>query len=122
VLTILFAYSSFPLRLSAGVGFVVSVLSSVIGAAYLLRGLLVGAAVGGWTSLVVLLAFFNGVTILLLSMLGEYVVRTLNQVSALEPYHVIQRVDARAYYREPDDRLRRFLGRPPGWERRDLAA
>ncbi len=40
----------------------------------------------------VLLAFFNGVTIALLSMLGEYIVRTLNAVSAQEPYHVVDRV------------------------------
>jgi undecaprenyl-phosphate 4-deoxy-4-formamido-L-arabinose transferase len=39
----------------------------------------------------VMLAFFNGVTIALLSMLGEYVVRTLNSVSANEPYHVVER-------------------------------
>jgi hypothetical protein len=59
---------------------------------YLLRGAFSDSNVEGWTSLVVLLAFFNGVTIALLSMLGEYVVRTLNSVSAHEPYHVVERV------------------------------
>ena len=39
-----------------------------------------------------LLSVFNGVTIALLSMLGEYVVRTLNAVSAQETYHVVERV------------------------------
>jgi glycosyltransferase involved in cell wall biosynthesis len=92
VATILFSYSSFPLRLAAFVGFVISVLSFVIGVAYLIRGAVSDSSVEGWTSLIVLLAFFNGVTIALLSMLGEYVVRTLNSVSAHEPYHVVERV------------------------------
>lgn len=92
VATILFSYSSFPLRLAAFFGFVVSALSFLIGAVYLLRGVLSDSHVEGWTSLVVLLAFFNGVTIALLSMLGEYVVRTLNSVSAHEPYHIVERV------------------------------
>jgi multidrug resistance efflux pump len=48
--------------------------------------------VEGWTTTVVLLALFNGFTIALLSMLGEYVVRTLNAVSAHESYHVVDRV------------------------------
>ena len=92
VATILFSYSSFPLRLAAFVGFVISVLSFLIGVAYLIRGAVSDSSVEGWTSLIVLLAFFNGVTIALLSMLGEYVVRTLNSVSAHEPYHVVERV------------------------------
>jgi polyisoprenyl-phosphate glycosyltransferase len=92
VATILFSYSSFPLRLAAFLGFVVATGAFAIGAFYLVHGIVSGSRVSGWTSLVVLLSFFNGVTIALLSMLGEYVVRTLNSVSAHEPYHVIERV------------------------------
>jgi glycosyltransferase involved in cell wall biosynthesis len=92
VATILFSYSSFPLRLAAFFGFLVSAFSFLIGAFYLIQGVVTGSNVEGWTSLIVLLAFFNGVTIALLSMLGEYVVRTLNSVSAHEPYHVVERV------------------------------
>ncbi|UYM06534.1 glycosyltransferase family 2 protein [Solicola gregarius] len=92
VLTILFAYSSFPLRVAAGIGALVAVLSFLLGAVYLVRAMVGEATVPGWTSMIVLLAFFNGVTIALLSMLGEYVVRTLNTVSALQPYHVVDRV------------------------------
>ena len=44
------------------------------------------------TDIAVLLSVFNGVTIALLSMLGEYVVRTLNAVSAHDTYHVVERV------------------------------
>lgn len=92
VLRILFSYSSFPLRLSAAIGFVISALSFVVGGVFVVRGVLGDAHVEGWTSLIVLMSFFNGVIILMLSMLGEYVVRTLNQVTAIEPYHVVAEV------------------------------
>lgn len=92
VLTILFSYSSYPLRFAALVGFAISGLSFVLGGVYLVRGLVGSTQVEGWTSLVVLLAIFNGFTIALLSMLGEYVTRTLNAVSAQDTYHVSQRV------------------------------
>jgi len=64
------------------------------GAFYLVRSFFVETAVPGWTTIAVLLAVFNGITIALLSMLGEYVVRTLNAVSAEESYHVMERVSS----------------------------
>lgn len=90
VLTILFSYSAFPLRLSAAIGAVVALLAFLTGTVYLVLGLTGETTVPGWTSLAVLLSFFNGVTIMLLSMLGEYVVRTLNQTSSRAPYHVVE--------------------------------
>ena len=92
VLTILFSYSSFPLRFGALLGFGVSAVSLLLGAYYLLTGLFGHTHVQGWTTTVVLLSIFNGFTIALLSMLGEYVVRTLNAVSSEDSYHVISRV------------------------------
>ncbi|MCI0687887.1 MAG: glycosyltransferase family 2 protein [Sporichthyaceae bacterium] len=92
VLTILFSYSSYPLRLGALIGFAISGLSFVLGGIYLVRGMFGSPQIEGWTTLVVLLAIFNGFTIALLSMLGEYVTRTLNAVSAQDTYHVSQRV------------------------------
>lgn len=92
VLTILFSYSLFPLRLAAAAGFGIALISFTLGGVYLGIGLFSDTKVPGWTSLIVLLAMFNGVTITLLSMLGEYVVRTLNVVSVHETYHVVERV------------------------------
>jgi glycosyltransferase involved in cell wall biosynthesis len=95
VFTILFSYSSYPLRLAALTGFVVAAASFVLGGVYLVMGIFGQTKVQGWTTIVVLLAVFNGFTIALLSMLGEYVVRTLNTVSAHDTYHVVERVSAR---------------------------
>jgi len=92
VMTILFSYSSFPLRFLAAVGFGVAGLSFLLGVYYLGRGVFTDTKVQGWTTTVVLLSILNGFTIGLLSMLGEYVVRTLNAVSAQDTYQVADRV------------------------------
>ena len=94
VLTILFSYSVFPLRAAAALGFAVSAMSFLLGLFYLVRSFFVDSAVPGWTTIAVLLAVLNGVVIMLLSMLGEYVVRTLNAVSAVSTYHVARRVSS----------------------------
>ena len=92
VFAILFSYSLFPLRAAAAAGFVVALGSFLLGIFYLARAAFVDTPVAGWTTIAVLLAFFNGVVIALLSMLGEYVVRTLNAVSAVDTYHITERV------------------------------
>ncbi len=92
VTRILFSYTSFPLRAAAIAGFALSGLSFLLGAFYLIRGFMHSSEVQGWTTLVVLLSAFNGFIIAMLSMLGEYVVRTLNAVSVEQSFHVIQRV------------------------------
>ena len=42
-----------------------------------------------------LVSAFSGFIIALLSMIGEYVVRTLNTVSAEDSYHVVEKVAVR---------------------------
>lgn len=93
VLTILFSYSSWPLRTLATIGFGVAGIGFLIGAVYLVLGVLGQTQVEGWTSLIVLLSIFNGFTIAMLSMLGEYLIRTLNAVSATETYHLKGRAE-----------------------------
>ncbi len=92
VLTIMFSYSSYPLRAAAVAGFLLSIASFLLGAFYLVRGFVHHSAAPGFSTLVVLLAVFNGFIIAMLSMLGEYVVRTLNAVSVQQSFHVIERV------------------------------
>jgi hypothetical protein len=88
VFTILFNYSSYPLRFVGGVGIVVSAFSFLLGMFYLGIALFRGTRTPGWTTIVVLLSFCNGLLILILSMIGEYVVRMLNQISSSESFHV----------------------------------
>jgi glycosyltransferase involved in cell wall biosynthesis len=92
VMTILFSYSSFPLRLGALLGFVLAGLSFLFGAYLVISRVVNDTRVPGWTSLMVLLSMFNGFSIALLSILGEYVVRTLNAVSDPVTSHVAELV------------------------------
>jgi polyisoprenyl-phosphate glycosyltransferase len=88
VMRILFNYSSYPLHLVSFVGLAISGCSLLLGLYYLGKGLTGGVSVPGWVSLVLLLLFLNGIIILILSMLGEYTVRILNQTSSTESYQV----------------------------------
>jgi len=88
VMRILFSYSSFPLRFVATLGIVIAASSFALGSFYIVKNLFGNVAVAGWTTLVVLLSFFNGVTLTILGMLGEYVIRLLQQTSTDSGYHV----------------------------------
>jgi glycosyltransferase involved in cell wall biosynthesis len=96
VLRIMFSYSPVPLQLMAGLGAIVALTSFAIGVIYLVHGLAVGSRVEGWTTVIVLLTFLNGVVIAMVSMLGEYMVRTLRQVTDRRSYLVADKVDGRA--------------------------
>jgi len=89
VLRILFTYSSYPLRLVSLIGMVASFASLLLAAFFFVRGL-VADTMPGWASVAVMLSFFNGLSLLLLGMLGEYTVRVLQQVSRGQFYHVVQ--------------------------------
>lgn len=95
VLTILFNYSSYPLRFVGVVGLVVSSIGFLLGTYYLLLGLFRGSTSPGWLTLVVLVSFLSSTIILMLSMVGEYLIRLVNQSSSTEAFHVkeIVRVD-----------------------------
>jgi len=90
---ILFNYSAFPLHLVSTVGLVVSGCSFLLGLFYLGKAFFVGVSVPGWTTLVVLLAFHSSIVILILSILGEYVVRLLIQTSYSEIYEIREVID-----------------------------
>jgi glycosyltransferase involved in cell wall biosynthesis len=85
---ILFNYSAFPLHLMSAIGFGAASLAFIAGTYFLLRVLLFGSHVAGWASTIVLLSFFSGINIIIVSMLGEYVIRLVKQTSDRQPFHV----------------------------------
>ncbi len=88
VARLLFSYSSYPLKFLTALGFVISFSSFALGIIYFFRAVLSGTSVPGWPTVVVLLSFLNGFTIVLLGVIGEYVTRILNQVSYPQPYQL----------------------------------
>lgn len=88
VSVLLFNYSAFPVRMMSMVGILVSLFSFSLGSVYLIKQLVIGSAVAGWTTLVVLISFLGGLVILMLGVIGEYIVRTLNQLTDVQSYHI----------------------------------
>lgn len=88
VMRILFNYSSYPLRVVSIIGFVASFISVLVGVFYLARALFVGISVPGWATVVVLLAFLSGINTVIVSMLGEYLIRLVQQMSESNVYYV----------------------------------
>ncbi|KKK47480.1 hypothetical protein LCGC14_3154760, partial [marine sediment metagenome] len=79
VATILFNHSTIPLRFGAVFGFSVAGVSFFLGLYYLMLALVDIRSTPGWSTLVVLISFFNGILIMLLSIIGEYLVRVLRE-------------------------------------------
>ncbi len=93
VARLLFNYSSYPLKLLTGIGFVIASLSFLFGLFTVVRAVVVGTQVQGWTTLVVLLSFFNGFLIVMLGMLGEYISRIMTQISDQKSYQIKEFVE-----------------------------
>jgi glycosyltransferase involved in cell wall biosynthesis len=93
VARIIFNYSSYPLRAVSTLGFITAALAFLLGIYFLLRALVIGYDVPGWATVVVLLAFFNGINTVIISMLSEYVMRLLKQVSMGKPYQISEIVN-----------------------------
>ena len=88
VARILFNYSVWPLRYVSMTGMAVSGLSFIVGIILIINKLFDKVQVEGWTGVMVMLAFFNGVIVLMMGMLGEYTVRILQQISYKNIYNV----------------------------------
>ena len=89
---LLFNYSSFPLRLVSGIGILVSFLSFVGGIGYAAKSYFLGVSVPGWTTIVVLLSFLLGFTLIILGIMGEYMVRMMSQLASQQPYQIRERL------------------------------
>ena len=88
IFRLVFGYSAFPLRLLCGLGFLVAFFSYIFGFYYLVRGISGGTQVEGWLTLVVLLSFFQGMVLMIMAAMGEYLVRILAEVSNREAYRI----------------------------------
>ncbi len=83
------SFSDVPLRLSAYFGFAVSGASFVLGVYMLVRHLVFGATVAGYTYIIVSIFFTGGVLLLALGVIGEYIGRINTEVRN-RPLYVIK--------------------------------
>jgi dolichol-phosphate mannosyltransferase len=80
------AFSATPLRLVSAAGLVIGLLGLMFGAFTLIRGLVSDVPVEGWASLMVMTSVMGGMILLAISVLGEYVWRTLDEVRGRPVY------------------------------------
>ncbi len=87
-LTGLTAFSYLPLRIWSGVGAVVAMLAFAYGAYVTVEKLLFGNNLPGWPTVVAGIMFFNGIMLLSIGILGEYVGRIYEEVKQ-RPLYII---------------------------------
>ena len=93
---ILFNYSAYPLRFASTLGIAISILSFCFGLFHLFRAIFRGSSVPGWASIIVFLSITSGFLLLILGMVGEYLIRLLNQQSSSGNYHIKEAVNFNA--------------------------
>jgi len=81
VANLLFGHSVLPLRIAIAVGFTFSLLTALVGVALVAHYLINQSNVPGWTSVMVFMAGFCSIVVLILSTIGEYIIRILQEVT-----------------------------------------
>lgn len=84
------AYSDKPLRLAVRFGFLMAGFSFLFGIYILLRAMLYGSPIMGWSSLFVSLYFIGGIIIAILGILGIYLGKTFDE-SKKRPLYIVRR-------------------------------
>lgn len=89
------AYSDKPLRMAARLGMTMAAVSLAFGAFILVRSLVQGSAIPGWSSLIVSLYFIGGLIIGILGIMGVYLGKTFDE-SKKRPLYIVRRATANA--------------------------
>lgn len=96
------AFSELPLRISTIAGLVISVISIFYGIYEAIRTLLFGADLPGWATLVVAITFLNGIQLMAIGVLGEYIARIFNEVKARPNYIIARRLGVAGLDKQTD--------------------
>ncbi len=87
-LNLLINHSTMPLRFFSYIGLIVSFLSLCLGMGYMMNQIISGQAPPGWTSLVVLLSFYNSLILIIFFILGIYISRLLKESTNPKQYSI----------------------------------
>ena len=86
------AFTELPLRIAAIIGLLISMISIVYGIYVAIRTLIFGVDLPGWATLVVAITFLNGMQLLAIGVLGEYIARIFNEVKGRPNYIIARRI------------------------------
>ncbi len=84
-------YSSLPLHFMIFIGFCSSVVCFFLALYYLYRYLFVGITVPGWTTVILLMLFFFGITLFSIGMIGEYLIRIMKETKKYPQFIIRQK-------------------------------
>lgn len=84
--------SAFPLVLVRDLGIFSFIISILLGLFYLIRYFIYGVSVEGWTTLVLLILAYNGIILLAIGIIGQYLMNILNEAKKM-PNYVIRKKD-----------------------------
>lgn len=87
------SFSDKPLKISVGLGLVMALCAFIYGGTILVRALIYGVAVPGWSSLITSLYFIGGLILTNLGILGVYLARTFDETKARPLYIIAKRTD-----------------------------
>ena len=85
----IFSFSTTPITIAAILGMILFVLSMVYGLCTVISTLVFGNKVSGYTTIVCLILFLNGVQLLVMSILGEYISKNYME-SKGRPVYIIK--------------------------------
>lgn len=74
------SFTTTPLRFATFVGSLIAILSVLAGLFYLLKTMIFGDQVRGFTTLIVFISFLGGIQLVAIGILGEYIGRIFNEV------------------------------------------
>ena len=83
------AHTAFPLLMVRNIGIASFLVSFLLGIYYLVRYFLCGISVEGWTSLMLVMLAFFGLTLLSIGIIGIYLLNILNEAKKM-PHYVIR--------------------------------
>jgi undecaprenyl-phosphate 4-deoxy-4-formamido-L-arabinose transferase len=81
-------YSLYPLRVATIIGILSATLSFLLGVAFVIDYVTNDVHVEGWITLVLLLVFFNGIILMCVGLIGEYIGRIYLTVTAKPQYTI----------------------------------
>lgn len=95
-------FSIKPLRIATASGFIISVISAIVGIVLFINRLVNPGGVLGWTSLILAIIFFAGLQLVGIGILGEYLGRLYISSSDLPTYVIRDKVNFEQYCKESE--------------------
>ncbi len=96
----LMSFSSIPLKVWTYVGLLISGAALLMAAWFFIKTMIFGVDTPGFASLIVSIAFFSGVQLLSLGVIGEYIARIFAEVKGRPLYLIAERIGEESAARE----------------------